>query len=400
MSSITPFLIKRPNSKKLYPISIRIIKDRRSSYIYIGQNIKSSQWDAKNCRVKSSHPDYLEINQLIIAKLSDANKSLINAEIEEKDLSSLSIKKRLTAKTEGDFFDVSQLYLKNILDRKQFHQFDIEKQRIKIFKYFLKRHKFYFNEFEVELLKKFETYLINNRDIKLRTVANYMITIRTIFNLAISKSITSNQFYPFGKGKYQIKFPETRKIGLNIDEVKILENIKGLTKAQYYALNVWLISFYFAGIRVTDVLQLKWKDFLDDRLYYRMRKNGKLVSLKIPSKVSLLLNKLERRKGSEYLFKELDDIDINDSKRLRTRIKTVTRNFNRRLEIVALKAGIDKKMSMHIARHSFGYISQDKISIQTLQKLYRHSSVTTTILYQSNFMCTEMDGALEKVINF
>ena len=186
----------------------------------------------------------------------------------------------------------------------------------------------------------------------------------------------------------------------NIDEIRILENIKELTNAQQYALNVWLISFYFAGIRVSDVLKLKWRDFLDDRLHYRMGKNSKLVSLKVPDKVLNILNKLDRDINSVYIFKELEGIDEKDDKLLRTRIKTATRNFNRRLEIVAEKAGIDKKLSMHIARHSFGNISGDKIPIQMLQKLYRHSSVTTTIMYQSNFIQKDTDEALDKVINF
>ncbi|WP_233268046.1 hypothetical protein [Algibacter sp. L3A6] len=57
-------------------------------------------------------------------------------------------------------------------------------------------------------------------------------------------------------------------------------------------------------------------------------------------------------------------------------------------------------MSMHIARHSFGNISGDKIPIQMLQKLYRHSSVATTMLYQANFMRRDTDSALDKVLNF
>lgn len=131
-----------------------------------------------------------------------------------------------------------------------------------------------------------------------------------------------------------------------------------------------------------------------------MKKNTKLVTLKVPDKVIKILNKLERRKDSVFLFKELAGADVKNNRLIRTRIKTATRNFNRRLEIVASKAGIDKKMSMHIARHSFGNISGDKIPIQMLQKLYRHSSVTTTILYQSNFVQQDTDEALEKVINF
>ena len=98
MSSVASFLVKRPNSKKLHPITIRIIKDRKPSYIYLGQAIKLNQWDSKNGRVKSSHPDYLEINQLIISKLSKANRSLLNAEIKEENLTSKSIKRKIISK--------------------------------------------------------------------------------------------------------------------------------------------------------------------------------------------------------------------------------------------------------------------------------------------------------------
>lgn len=75
----------------MYPITIRIIKDRRSSYVYLGQVVKLNQWDNKNGRVKSTHPDYLEINQLIISRLSDANKGLLNAEILSENLTSKAI---------------------------------------------------------------------------------------------------------------------------------------------------------------------------------------------------------------------------------------------------------------------------------------------------------------------
>jgi site-specific recombinase XerD len=67
---------------------------------------------------------------------------------------------------------------------------------------------------------------------------------------------------------------------------------------------------------------------------------------------------------------------------------------------VAPAAGIEKPLTMHIARHTFGNISGDRIPIQMLQKLYRHSSVTTTIGYQANFIHKDADEALEAVIDF
>ncbi|SFU69510.1 Phage integrase family protein [Pustulibacterium marinum] len=61
---------------------------------------------------------------------------------------------------------------------------------------------------------------------------------------------------------------------------------------------------------------------------------------------------------------------------------------------------IKKRLTMHIARHSFGNLSGDKIPIQMLQKLYRHSSILTTIGYQAHFMQQEADDALDSVVNF
>ena len=79
---------------------------------------------------------------------------------------------------------------------------------------------------------------------------------------------------------------------------------------------------------------------------------------------------------------------------------TATSKFNKHLKEIANKAGLDKKLTMHIARHSFGHIAGDRIPVQMLQKLYRHTSITTTMQYQSNFISKETDRALEDVVNF
>lgn len=102
----------------------------------------------------------------------------------------------------------------------------------------------------------------------------------------------------------------------------MLESVVDISPAQRHALNIWLVSFYFAGIRVGDVLQLKWSDFIDNRLRYRMGKNQKLVSLKIPKKVKPILD-LHRGEDNncDFVFKELSTVDPNDRKQLRTRVK-------------------------------------------------------------------------------
>ena len=101
--------------------------------------MKLNDWDNKNRIVRKSHPDSLHINQLILKKLSEANKRLIDAEM-EKDYQSVSaIKSKVVNKKNNDFFLISNYYLNKIKARKQFHQLDIESQRILVFKNFIKK---------------------------------------------------------------------------------------------------------------------------------------------------------------------------------------------------------------------------------------------------------------------
>lgn len=226
--------------------------------------------------------------------------------------------------------------------------------------------------------------------------------IRTIYNRAIKLGIVDRKHYPFGSDKIRVKFPETEKIGLTKNELIKLESVENLTENETHARNVWLFSFYFAGIRVADLLKIRWNDIFDDRLHYRMNKNSKLLSLKIPDKVFPILKDYinDKQNDEDFIFPEMKKADLNNSKDVYAKTKTANKKFNKYLETVADKAKISKKVTMHIARHTFGNISEDKIPINMLQKFYRHSSITTTINYQSNFMHRDADDALDSVINF
>ena len=92
--------------------------------------------------------------------------------------------------------------------------------------------------------------------------------------------------------------------------------------------------------------------------------------------------------------------DPTDTYEVQRRISAVIQKLDEALRDIAKTLVISKKLTMHIARHTFGNISGDKIPIQMLQKLYRHTSITTTIGYQANFIHKDADEALDAVISF
>ena len=121
-----------------------------------------------------------------------------------------------------------------------------QEKKLDIFQQFLGRNELYFSDLDVTLLKRFETFLLYERKVAPRTATNYLMLIRTIYNFARKEFNIDDKNYPFGKGKIQIKFPETEKIRFNIEEVQLLELAEDITPAQQNAVNTWLMSYYFA----------------------------------------------------------------------------------------------------------------------------------------------------------
>ncbi len=403
MASIQVVLRKKKNKKGEYPLVIRITKDRKTSYIYTGKYIFEDQWDSLNQRVKKSYPNSQRLNNYLLKRLVEINDEFLKLEAENKLKSVHSFHKQFKLKDlKTSFFHLADKYLMHMEKAGKYSRLKAERSRVNHFRNYLKGEDISFRQINEALLRNFQAYLKGERQLKERSVVNNLIVIRTLFNQAIRDGIVDQKYYPFGKGKIQLKFPESIKIGLTMEEVNRIEDLDLVTGSPiWHTRNIWLFSFYFAGMRVSDVLRVKWSDFRDDRLYYTMGKNQKVGSLKISEKVRSILELYLSDKTVEnnYVFPELKKANSNSPQDIVRKITTAVKKFNKYLNKIAELAEIEKKLTMHIARHTFGNISGDKIPIQLLQKLYRHTSISTTINYQGNFIFKDTDDALEAVIN-
>lgn len=402
MGNIKIVLRKKQNKDGLYPLAIRITHNRKSSYIHVGEHIAISDWDEKGNRVRKSHPNSTRLNNLLLKKRVEANDNLYELEANNAVASSAVVKNHLTDNRHS-FFGLAEDYIQSLDQAGKHSRVSAEKPRIKHFREFIEGNDIAFKDITPLLLKKFQSYLYSKRKVAERTVVNHLIVIRTIFNLAIREGLVEQKYYPFGRGKVIIKFPESVKLGLNQDELKALEAINlAEGSPRRYALKIWLFSFYMAGMRMSDILRLKWSDMSDGRLYYTMGKNNKTGSLKLPEKALVIVEEMSqyRSETSDLIFLELRGIDPQDTNKIHRNIRTADKKFNKHLKNIAIDLEMDKPLTMHIARHSFGNLSGDKIPLQMLQKLYRHTNITTTINYQSNFIHKDTDEALDSVVGF
>lgn len=405
-TTIKPILHSRKNKNNEYPLAIRIYKDKKYSLVFLGYTIKKEQWDIKNRCVKRNHPNYKRLNAYIIKRISEVNNSHLVLELEDKDSSADKIHKKTLNKNKFiTFNEQASNYMKNLKLEGKFNRISTGKPRIKRFNEFLKGKEIFLKDITVPLLNDYRAWLKATKNIGERTIVNHLVIIRTIFNQAIKGGTVEQKYYPFGKGKIPIKFPQSIKIGLSIDEVRNMEELDlAHSPACNHARNLWLFSFYLAGMRISDVLRLKHSDIKDNRLVYKMGKNEKVGSLKIPNKAIAILNQYEKfkLKNDDLIFPDLKVIsDLSNKYEVQKRISSINGNLNKRLKTIAKLINLKNvTLTSHLARHTFGNISGDKIPIQMLKKLYRHSSITTTIDYQSNFIFKDTDDALDSVIDF
>lgn len=421
MASIKVVLYPRAKKDGTFPLALRITKDRKSSYIFMEYSVRKEDWIEDEQRVKSSHPNSKRLNNFILAKKAEASDKSLEAETQKNQVSTRAIKQKIKPKGGATFFAQANIYLKNLEQTGNYNCYIAEKSRVKIFQMFISDRDIVkgkptgkkdiketglsdiaFSDITEGLLSRFKIVLASKRKSSPRTIANYLMMIRSVFSQAIKDGVTEEKYYPFGKGKASIEFPDSTKVGISIEDVMKLEQVELTNPVHDHARNLWLISYYFAGMRISDVLRLRWSDFREMRLHYTMGKNNKGGSLKAPEKALNILNKYigSKNQPSDLIFhdlKVLPDLD-NEFETKRIIAQTVNR-YNKILSNFVLPlAEIDSKVTMHISRHTFASLAGDKIPIQMLQKLYRHSDIKTTIGYQANFIYKDADDALDAVI--
>jgi len=127
---------------------------------------------------------------------------------------------------------------------------------------------------------------------------------------------------------------------------------------------------YASGLRVSEVVNLKWKDIDFDRglIHIKQSKGKKDRIVMLAEKVKETLETLENSGG--WLFK------TNRNK------KYTKRTIQKILENAGKKANIQKKVTPHTLRHSFAtHLLEKGTDIRYIKDLLGHSNISTTLIY-------------------
>lgn len=209
---------------------------------------------------------------------------------------------------------------------------------------------------------------------------------------------------------YAFRHLKSHKAILRPEEIGSIRILPLKTHPELWnARNVFLFSYYCAGIRVGDILKLKWNNVTsDNRLVYVMSKNLKYRDLMLVKPAVDILSAYGRKRDG-FIFPYLNPVAAYSlypervltpcqKLELANDISNATKRINRALGRICSMAGIDKHVTMHVSRHSFANLAREKgVMSAEIKELLAHSSLKTTEIYMGEFDRQRSDDILHNL---
>lgn len=423
-------LANHPNKWGYYPVMLKITKDRKTKRVKTALEVKKADWNQKakdRKHFRSSCLDYKVKNEMledILQQYKEAQKILEKESI----ASSENIIKRVNdQQTSESFLHYAQERTQEIYDAGGFRNWKKYNDFCGKLQGFLKSRRqsdVTFAEITPSFLSHFDNYLHklpNKRQPEKLLHQNTIFVVFNVFKTIINRAIAIDEKMkpeqnPFLKFKYKsVKTSREKLDASELAAIEALELPEGSLK--WHCRNYFFFSFYCAGIRIGDFLQLRWSNITSEgRLNYQMGKNHKTRDLGLLPEALEILKKYRKpnAKHNDYIFplldinstwakyatqEEKDSMPPDLKKALFTAISGKSALVNKELAIIAKMAGIEKKVSFHISRHSFAKAAKDRgLDNLEVKELLAHTNLATTQKYMGDFDTARTDAALAKAV--
>jgi integrase len=401
MAKISIILRDAQNKNGLYPIVLRIIKNRKVKIITLGMDCQKSNWDEKSSQFNKSMPNHIQKN-LLLSKLKQKAWTIIDQfNIDEVDFTLNQFELKFRGKESSkitvlEFWEdkIKDLNLAGRTGNARAHH-DTKNSFFR----FCKNQKILFKEITVEMLDKYETHLrstgSNDGGIGVR-----MRELRAVFNDAIKKGVVDEKYYPFKTYKVSKLKGKGFKKALSRDEVRLIENLGEIAYPYLVeAKHLFVFSYYTRGMNFYDMMKLRWENIVDNKIIYTRSKTKGRFIIKILQPVSDILSYYKKSKSNAgYVFPILLHDNLTPIQ-IENRKAKKLKQFNSDLKKIAEIVGIKKPLTSYVARHSYATnLKQSGVSTDLISQSMGHQNIMITNAYLKDFEDDVIDDANEKLL--
>jgi integrase len=367
------------NCRKFIPTDVRIVKE---------------QWDEKEKIVNSKNDNHKFLNNYLSEKIKALKQYELELSVKGQTFSPEFLETYLEFAGNGGKFSFNEFFAKKKDEERGASLGTHRGYRRAIKKLGQFNKNIRFSDINYQLIKDFDNFMID-QGLKTNSRANIHNVIKKFMNIAISQELLTIKDMPYntqaggGIGKFTIPSEEGTKIPLNFEERERFEKLEYPHSERY---EKWKDAFLFTcytGLRNCDAQAFSFSHLVHTSKGYSIDLH-KMIKTKRPVYLELftLFDGKPEKILRKYLIKKYGTDDYEAIVQTGDTASPIfpsihTADFNVALKVMASDAKIQKKLSTHCGRHTFG----TQMAILTggnqylVMDLMGHSDPTTTLIY-------------------
>ena len=368
------FITRKTEKIGYVGIYVRITIQESRAEISLKRTVVTAKWDAASGRVKGNTAEAKEINQYLEAGVVTLHQRYRELTLKNRRVTVEALKRAFQGESVTDFTvlvvftqHIEQLSKRVAIDYALGTIKRYESCKVHLERYFESRKikDMYFEELNPAFIQDFEIYLKIERECQHNTAHKYLSILKKIVRLAVANEWTT--YNPFNH--FKLSFEDTTPIHLTIDELRKIEKKKFDIVRLQQVRDIFLFSCY-TGLAYADAAKLGSGNILTDA-----KGNQRILVVRTKTKtqceIPLLpvpLAILERYKGkaSGLLLPVVSN-----------------QKMNAYLKEIADLCGISKRLTTHVARHTFAttVTLTNGVPIETVSRLLGHKNILQTQHY-------------------
>ena len=380
-------------------VYLRFTKNRRSRYVSTGIRVPIAEWNFEN---QAPQPSNQHLHYQIYEQIESYQRQIRRMEVLDMPITLEAIwssDKHATGCTIASF-------LQQVIEQTERENRLSSASRYKVILAQLKQahlSHLRFEELTLDHLHQFE-HVLRKLGNKPNSIVTKMSVFKAIYNRALSNRVficSANPFVRYNIGKLR-EIPQKRAVHKE-DVLRLMEAPLPQTLSPYTELSrdLFLFSYFSAGINFKDIAMLKYSDIRDGRIYYCRKKTGKKMNCRLTPQTQAIIDKYAQpdRTNDDYIFPILDCHMHKTPQQISNRLHKVLAHINRELKQWGIRLGLDTKLTTYVARHTYATVlKRSGVNIAIISESLGHSELSTTQIYLDSFENTQIDEAMRNLM--
>jgi len=376
--------LRYPRQNGCYPVRIQVTSRRVQKYYNTGKEITKDEWERL---ISTRVPELVKIRNQV-KKSFDLIVNSIEELASKGEFTFENLNIRLGRASGGTVNDAFRAKITNLEAEGRVGSMSYYSGILSSIGKFAGNN-IVFESITVDWLKRYEAFLVKT-GITYATIGMRMRGIRAIINIAKKDGVIKESTYPFGKDKYEIKTGEARKRALSLEQIAQIANFSDGNETTSRYRDIWLFIYLCNGINTADLVNLKFRDIVDDEIYFvrektkRTTKVIKEIRVIITSEMKDIITRWGNSPDpNNYIFPLIHR--YSDPIKHAKEVKDLVKRINKRTKKIGKALGIGT-ITTYTARHSFATVlKRSGANIAFISESLGHSDLKTTESYLASF---------------